>query len=69
MGWNMMFRFQPKEEQIYLIHLDADGQGLWAEPWLSSEESTPAPPKSRKNKKVWRVKKTSPSSTSSLGTD
>jgi hypothetical protein len=32
-------------------------------------DPSPTPPKSRKNKKVWRVKKTSPSSMSSLGTD
>jgi hypothetical protein len=45
MGWNMMFRFQSKEEQIYLIHQDDEGQGLWVEPWLSSEDPSPTPPK------------------------
>jgi hypothetical protein len=38
MGWNMMFRFQPMEEQFYLIHQDDEGQGLWAERWLSSKD-------------------------------
>jgi hypothetical protein len=38
MGQNMMFRFQPKEEQFYLIHQDDEGQGLWAERWLSSKD-------------------------------
>jgi hypothetical protein len=69
MGKKMMFRFQNKEEQIYLIHQDHEGNGLWAEPWLQSDDPSPTPPKSRKDKKVWRKKKTSLSSTSSPGTN
>jgi hypothetical protein len=69
MGNNMVFRFQTKEEQTYIIHQDHEGNGLWEEPWLQSNDPSPTPPKSRKNKKVWLVKKTSPSSTSSPGTD
>jgi hypothetical protein len=71
MGNKMMFRFQTKEGQTYLIHQDHEGNGLWVEPWLPSDDPTPAPPKSKKKKKrkVWRVKKTSLSSTSSPGMD
>jgi hypothetical protein len=65
----IMFRFQIKEEQMYLNHQDHEGNGLWAEPWLQSDDPSPTPLKSRKNKKVWRVKKTLSSSTSSPGTD
>jgi hypothetical protein len=32
MGKKMMFRFQTKEGQTYLIHQDHEGNGLWAEP-------------------------------------
>jgi hypothetical protein len=68
----MMFRFQTKEEQMYLIHQDHEGNGLWAEPWIQSDDPSATPPKSKKKKKkkkVWRVNRTSPSSTSSPGTN
>jgi hypothetical protein len=69
MGKNMMFRFQTKEGQTYLMNQDDEGNGLWVEPWLQSEDPSPALPKSKKNKKVWRVKNMSPSSTSPPGMD
>jgi hypothetical protein len=69
MGKKMMFRFQTKKEQMYLIHQDHEGNRLWADPWLQSDDPSPMLPKSRKKMKVWRKKKMSPSSTSSPGTD
>jgi hypothetical protein len=59
MGKKMMFRFQTKEEHMYLIHQDHEGNGLWAKPWLQSGDLTPTPPKSKKKKKVWKLKKMS----------
>jgi hypothetical protein len=66
------------EEQIYQIHQDAKGQGIWAKPeWFEDWEihhppttdPTPTPPKLKKNKRVWRKKKTSSSSTYSSDMD
>jgi hypothetical protein len=75
----MKFRFQNRREQMYLIHEDHEGQGLWAEPeqfedWeihsLTLADPSPTPTTTtKKNKKVWRKKKTSSSLTSSPGMD
>ena len=50
MGKNMKFRFQNKEEQLYLIHEDNKGQGLRAEPgWEDWEIHYPS------TKLAWEV--------------
>ena len=59
---NIMFKFQTKEEQCYLVHDDVEQSREWTKPRPQPKQPLATPAKSKKTKKVWwKVEKASPS--------
>lgn len=61
---NILFKFQQREEQRYLIHHDIEGQGLRAEPQPQPKEAPSTPRKIKKTKNIWHKVERTPSTTS-----
>jgi len=61
---DMFFKFKQREEQLFMIQQDSEGQALWGAPEPQPEQRPSEPKRKKKEKKVWRKVESSTSSSS-----